>query len=42
MSNYPNIEDYTTAIKITDISDVTNSGGGDDETKIKIRESESS
>ena len=33
----PNIEDYTTAIKITDISDVTNSGGGKDETKKKLK-----
>ena len=38
VQQYPNLEDYTTAIKITDISDVTNRGGGDDETKRKLKD----
>ena len=38
VQQYPNLEDYTTAIKITDISDVTNRGGGDGETKRKLKD----
>ena len=38
MTNYPNIEDYTFAIKIKDISDVTNTGGEGDETKKKLKD----
>ena len=37
VQQYPNIEDNTTAIKITDISDVSNSGGGKDETQEKLK-----
>ena len=37
ISNYPNLEDYTSAIKILDITDVSKTGGGDDETKKKLK-----
>ena len=33
LKNNTNLEDYTSAIKILDISDVSNTGGSDDETK---------
>ena len=38
ISNYPNLEDYTSAIKILDITDVSNTGGSDDETKKKLKD----
>ena len=37
IQQYPSVQDYTTAIKIMDISDVSNSGGGKDETKKKLK-----
>ena len=37
---YPNVEDYTTAIKMMDVSDVSNSGGSKDETKKKLQNGE--
>ena len=37
MQQYPNVEDYTTAIKMIDVSDVSNSGGSKDETKKKLK-----
>ena len=37
LKNNTNLEDYTSAIKILDISDVSNTGGGDDETKKKLK-----
>ena len=36
--NNANIEDYASAIKIIDISDVTNTGGNEDDTKRKLKD----
>ena len=36
--NHSSLEDYTTAIKILDITDVSNTGGSDDETKKKLKD----
>ena len=36
MQQFPNVEDYTAAIKMIDVSDVSNSGGSKDETKKKL------
>ena len=36
--NNPAIKDYASAIKIVDISDVTNTGGDEDETKRKLKD----
>ena len=36
--NHSNLEDYTTAIKILDITDVSNTGGSGDETKKKLKD----
>ena len=38
LKNNTNLEDYTSAIKILDISDVSNTGGSDDETKKKLKD----
>ena len=38
LKNNTNLEDYTSAIKILDVSDVSNTGGGDDETKKKLKD----
>ena len=35
--NNPNLKDYTSAIKILDITDVSNTGGSGDETKKKLK-----
>ena len=37
LKNNTDLEDYTSAIKILDITDVSNTGGGDDETKKKLK-----
>ena len=37
LKNNTNLEDYTSAIKILDITDVSNTGGSGDETKMKQR-----
>ena len=36
--NHSNLEDYTTAIKILDITDISNTGGSGDETKKKLKD----
>ena len=38
LKNNPNLEDYTSAIKILDITDVSNTGGNEDETKRKLKD----
>ena len=38
LKNNSNLKDYTTAIKILDISDVTNTGGSGGETKKKLKD----
>ena len=38
LKNNTNLEDYTSAIKILDITDVSNTGGNDDETKKKLKD----
>ena len=38
LKNNTNLEDYTSAIKILDISDVSNTGGSDDATKKKLKD----
>ena len=38
LKNNSNLKDYTTAIKILDISDVSNTGGSGDETKKKLKD----
>ena len=38
LKNNTNLEDYTSAIKILDISDVSNTGGSGDETKKKLKD----
>ena len=38
ISNYPNLEDYTSAIKILDTTDVSNTGGSGEETKKKLKD----
>ena len=38
LKNNTNLEDYTSAIKILDTSDVSNTGGSGDETKKKLKD----
>ena len=38
LKNNTNLEDYTSAIKILDITDVSNRGGNEDETKRKLKD----